>query len=206
MARPVGADAERTRARIREAALTLFAERGLDGAAVRAIARAADVSLAMVHHYFGNKDGLYAACVDSMYEDITKQAERLGETLAEEEPSAALLEQAVREASRFARANQLAVRLLLRSVMDTGGLSAERRDRALIPFLDRASHSLAPLVGRDAASLRLPLQSVVFLVGRYAISADDELLAMTGTTASGQAAAEAVEDHLVAASRALLGL
>ena len=50
------------RARIRDAALRLFAERGLDGATIRDIARAAGVSGGLVRHHFGSKDDLRAAC------------------------------------------------------------------------------------------------------------------------------------------------
>ena len=50
------------RARIRDAALVLFAERGLDGATIRDIAKAAGVSPGLVRHHFGAKDGLRAAC------------------------------------------------------------------------------------------------------------------------------------------------
>ena len=50
------------RARIRDAALALFAERGVDGATIRDIAKAAGVSGGLVRHHFGSKDGLRAAC------------------------------------------------------------------------------------------------------------------------------------------------
>jgi AcrR family transcriptional regulator len=50
------------RARIRDAALRLFAERGVGGATVRDIAKAAGVSGGLVRHHFGSKDGLRAAC------------------------------------------------------------------------------------------------------------------------------------------------
>jgi AcrR family transcriptional regulator len=50
------------RARIRDAALRLFAERGVDGATIRDIARAAGVSGGLVRHHFGSKDDLRAAC------------------------------------------------------------------------------------------------------------------------------------------------
>lgn len=52
-----------TRAEIVEAARALFAERGYAGASVRAIAAAAGVDPALVHHYFGTKDGLFRAAL-----------------------------------------------------------------------------------------------------------------------------------------------
>jgi len=50
-----------TRAAILEAARSLFAEKGFTGASVRAIATAAGVDPALVHHYFGTKDDLFVA-------------------------------------------------------------------------------------------------------------------------------------------------
>lgn len=49
------------RARILNAALTLFAERGVASTTIRDIAAAADVSPANVLHHFGSKDGLREA-------------------------------------------------------------------------------------------------------------------------------------------------
>jgi AcrR family transcriptional regulator len=50
------------RARIRDAALTMFAERGTDGATIRDIALAAGVSAGLVRHHFGSKEALREAC------------------------------------------------------------------------------------------------------------------------------------------------
>lgn len=47
------------RDRIIEAALTVFAQRGFDGATTRAIAKEADVSSALIHHHFKDKENLW---------------------------------------------------------------------------------------------------------------------------------------------------
>ncbi|WNV76324.1 TetR family transcriptional regulator [Geodermatophilus sp. DSM 44513] len=47
------------------AARTAFADRGYDGASIRAIATAAGVDPALVHHYFGTKDRLFLAAVQA---------------------------------------------------------------------------------------------------------------------------------------------
>jgi AcrR family transcriptional regulator len=52
-----------TRAAILTEARTLFAERGFAGTSVRAIATAAGVDPALVHHYFGRKDDLFLAAL-----------------------------------------------------------------------------------------------------------------------------------------------
>lgn len=53
-----------TRARIVDAARGLFSERGFEGTSVRAIAGAAGVDPALVHHYFGTKQRLFLEAVD----------------------------------------------------------------------------------------------------------------------------------------------
>ncbi len=64
MARPKTEDPE-ARAKILAAAERLFAERGLTGVAVRELAAKAGVNGAMIHYYFGNKDGLYDAVIEN---------------------------------------------------------------------------------------------------------------------------------------------
>src|SRR4029453_5925987 len=50
------------RARIRDAAIRLFAERGIAGTTVRDIAREAGVSPGLLRHHFGSKEALREAC------------------------------------------------------------------------------------------------------------------------------------------------
>lgn len=52
-----------TREAILGASRAQFAEHGYDGATIRAIARAAGVDPALVHHYFGDKESLFAAAM-----------------------------------------------------------------------------------------------------------------------------------------------
>lgn len=54
-----------TRQSILDAAQAVFAERGFDNASIRAIATAAKVDPALVHHYFGTKDKLFLASMNS---------------------------------------------------------------------------------------------------------------------------------------------
>lgn len=55
-----------TRARIIDAALEQFASRGIAGTTMRSIAEAAGVSVGLVQHHFGTKDGIRAACDERM--------------------------------------------------------------------------------------------------------------------------------------------
>jgi len=52
-----------TRGQIIDAAKRVFAAKGYDGASLRAVARAADVDPALVHHYFDGKASLFVAAM-----------------------------------------------------------------------------------------------------------------------------------------------
>jgi AcrR family transcriptional regulator len=78
-----------TREAILAAARVLFAERGYDGASLRAIARAADVDPALVHHFFGNKEGVFVEAMrfpvdpaEVVPRILATPRDRLGETMA----------------------------------------------------------------------------------------------------------------------------
>jgi AcrR family transcriptional regulator len=60
------------RARLREAAVRLFAERGVDGTSMRDIAEAAGVTAGLIIHYFGSKEGLKAAVDEAMIQVFTE--------------------------------------------------------------------------------------------------------------------------------------
>ena len=58
----VGDEDLTARARIRDAAIARFAERGVEGTSLKLIAADAEVSTALVFHHFGSKEGLRQAC------------------------------------------------------------------------------------------------------------------------------------------------
>jgi AcrR family transcriptional regulator len=205
VARPIDADAAATRRRILEQAGALFAEEGQQKGSIREIARRSGVSLAMIHHYFGSKDELYASCVDAMYAELaTLTPELMGSFRASDEPGEAIRE-AMRALFRFACAHRPAVRLMLRTVVETGELDRERRERVLLPFLAEGSEALAERLGRPPGELRLPLQSLVFLTARYAIASEQEL-ALVAASRTAVGARAAVEDHLVQVATQMLGM
>src|SRR4051794_36433329 len=71
--RPAGQD---TRTALVEAARAVFAESGYDGATVRTIATRAGVDAAMVNHWFGGKEGLFArAVLELPFDPLELQAE-----------------------------------------------------------------------------------------------------------------------------------
>jgi AcrR family transcriptional regulator len=78
-----------TRQAILEAARGAFAQAGYDHATIRDIAGAAGVDPALVHHYFGDKEGLFVAAMELPFDPDTILAaltdgdpERTGERIA----------------------------------------------------------------------------------------------------------------------------
>jgi TetR/AcrR family transcriptional regulator len=70
-------DANATRSRILDTAVKHFAEHGLSGSRVDAIAATAGVNIRMIYHHFGSKDGLYLAVLDNAYLGLREQELRL---------------------------------------------------------------------------------------------------------------------------------
>ncbi len=75
---------ERSRERILQAALSLFAERGFQGTTMRDIAGRAEVSLGLTYRYFARKEDLAVALYEEMSEALLFQAQNLyGGTIGE---------------------------------------------------------------------------------------------------------------------------
>ena len=70
-------DPERTRQRILDAALAEFSAKGLSGARIDEIAQRAGINKRMLYHYFGNKEDLYLAALETVYESIRESERQL---------------------------------------------------------------------------------------------------------------------------------
>ena len=132
-------------AQIRDAALVLFAERGVAAVSIRDIAAAAAVSPALVMHHYGSRDGLRAAVDEwvaaAMAQLLTEGIEPPGRA-AEAGTMAAVI------AARFADAP--AVPGYLRRLLVDGGEPARQLFRALFEA------SVAALRHAEAAGVVRP--------------------------------------------------
>src|SRR5438874_13735412 len=70
-------DPAATRRKLLTAARREFASRGLAGARVDNIAARAGVNKQLLYHYFGDKDALYLAVLEWVYEEIRAQERKL---------------------------------------------------------------------------------------------------------------------------------
>lgn len=66
-----------TREVLMKAAIPLFAAKGPAGTSVRDIAKASGHNVATIHYHFGNKEGLYKACLESFGVDRLAMAQRV---------------------------------------------------------------------------------------------------------------------------------
>lgn len=81
-------DPERTRAKLLSVAVREFARHGFHGARVDRITKTARCNPRMLYHYFGSKENLYLAALDSVYADIRAQERELD--LEADDPLAAV--------------------------------------------------------------------------------------------------------------------
>jgi len=75
--KPQRRNPEATRQKLLAAARREFADSGLAGARVDEIAARAGVNKQLVYHYFGDKDALYLAVLEWVYEEIRAQERKL---------------------------------------------------------------------------------------------------------------------------------
>ena len=98
---PVQRNPDRTRRRILQAAIKLFATHGFHAVSVDQIVGKARVNKRMVYHYFGSKDALFSAVLAGLLEDVLEtdpfDADDLAESMGrifdqfEDDPSLARL-------------------------------------------------------------------------------------------------------------------
>ena len=67
---PQKRNADATRAKILQAALDEFSERGLPAASTDNIAERCGVNKRMIYYYFGSKEGLYLSALESVFEKL----------------------------------------------------------------------------------------------------------------------------------------
>jgi len=186
MGRPRNADPALTRQRILDAAIHRFGDQGLKATSLRQIAADAGVTFATVHHHFGTKDDLHARCVEECFTNLEGLEGDLMQVVAKH---AGDIETVIRRtamcAFRYALDRNLYSRFLLRTtVFEAEAPQRSRLVEAQRNYLDTASRLLAPVLGRTERSLRVPLQGLMFLLTRVALTTDAELATIGGDTES----------------------
>jgi AcrR family transcriptional regulator len=110
------------RERILDAATRLIAEKGFAATTVRDIATAADLNLAMIHYYFGNKEGLYRAIFE---EKVTTVQRILSEAASSDGTSRERLERFVRAYTHFICTQRHFARIVQQEILNGGKVVQE---------------------------------------------------------------------------------
>jgi TetR/AcrR family transcriptional regulator, regulator of cefoperazone and chloramphenicol sensitivity len=152
-----------TSARIRNAALELFARRGVEATSVRAIAQAAGVSPGLVQHYFPTKADLREA-VDQYVVKVTATA--FADLPREDTTSSGRVEAIGRRITSLFRERALGQRYVARGLID--------RDERALAIFDAVVELVESLVREDMRDGRIAadvdttwaaLHPVVYLFG-----------------------------------------
>ena len=143
------AGSEAVREALLRAARNYFATRGFQQASLRQIAAEAHVNPAMVHYYFGNKQGLYITMLSETVAPLIDELEGLNARDAGREG----LQEFLRHYARTLLAEPWLPNLLVREVLFQEG---EVREHFIARFASRVSTALRGLVGRDVDSGALP--------------------------------------------------
>ena len=151
--KPQRRNPEATRQKLLIAARREFADSGLAGARVDEIAARAGVNKQLVYHYFGDKDALYLAVLEWVYEEIRNQERKLNlEGLPPKKAIRKLIE------SSFDHLAAHPDFIVLLNDENRGGARHVRRSRKL-----EAMHS--PLVSMVSQILRQGVRNGIFRKG-----------------------------------------
>ncbi len=149
--RPGGvAHAPAIRAALLRAARELFARRDFKATSVRAIAAAAHVNPAMIHYYFGDKDGLYRAMLQETFDPLLQRVQGMVEREHELSP-AELGQLIIGLMTMFAREPWVA-QLIVREVLAEEG---PFREVFIREFAAKGGGRLPTLLEREIASGRV---------------------------------------------------
>ena len=141
-------DPERTMADILAVAMREFADKGLAGARIDAIAAATRTSKRMIYYYFGSKEGLYVAVLEQAYRGIRSIEADLH--LSDQAPEAALRALVARTVD-YQRDNPDFIRLVMNENIHRGEYLAQSKtiQQLNVPAIDslRALYERGVLAG-----------------------------------------------------------
>jgi AcrR family transcriptional regulator len=144
---PAGGD-QTVRQQLLAGARSLFAQRGYDAVSTRQVAEAAKVNPAMIHYYFGSKEGLYEAMLADTFAPLI---ERLTAVLASADDADAL-RNFFKLYMHTLGANPWMPPLILREVVAEGG---RLRGWFIQQFASKGGGMLTQLIAREQAAGRI---------------------------------------------------
>ena len=148
------------------AARTLFTQRGFNEVGIRALAAAADATPAMIHYYFGDKEGLYVAMLEDAIGTLLVQLRDLAVSPSSADPIRGFLQLYIGTLAR----DPWIPRLLIREVLAEG---APFRERFINEFASPAAKFVPTFLRKDSMQRRLrkdldPVLATLSLIGMAA--------------------------------------
>jgi len=185
MGRIKGRKPEETRDAVLAAATSTFAEHGFPNATLGMIAARAGVTAATLPYHFGDKQGLYDAVVDAIYKDLVDFGPRLSGNRTFREVMDAIY--------AWAESRRDGIRVMLRSILEAGGLDTEVRQRRMGPVLDAMSRLTAAHYGVPVQDAREAIVTVTHLVMRFVTNRPEDNCVAFGVATPEAARARIVE-------------
>jgi AcrR family transcriptional regulator len=136
------------RAALLAAARNLFAGRGFHEVSTREIALAAGVNPAMIHYYFGDKEGLYRAMLETVFERLVGEVRQVAASPGETGPIAEIVELYAETLTR----DPWIPRLMIREVLSDG---APFREEFIERFAGPASVLVPSVMQHEKEAARL---------------------------------------------------
>lgn len=159
---------EATRARILKAAVTVFTDKGFNGASTRDIARAADTNQGLITYYFSSKESLWQAAADELFKTLDNRLQaKLSGELAElrATDSRQYAREFIKEYVRFVAEYPE----LFRMMVDEGKIADERMDWLVDTHIKPRFETLKSTL-TDASSLSEQEVSHLFYIAAGAAS------------------------------------
>ena len=155
---------EETKRRILEAAEDEFARKGFGGVRLREVATAAGVHHALLHHYYGDKEGLFRAVVERAFSRLSSRAlELLGSTTDIQR----LLVDYVDTVVDFHAHSPNLFRLLYFASLDEGSTAyaacVEVSEKFLVPILEAVAATVEAAQARGAIRSDIDARRLVCL-------------------------------------------
>lgn len=195
------------KARLLEAGLQCFADRGPDGVSIREIARISGQNSASIAYYFGGKEGLYRAVLEAVMRFFRTQVVEAQATWREAQGSSVSPQQAVALLKRIqrgfalgiltdAKAAQFALLMVREQTQPTAAFGDLYRE-TVEPLHRMLSHILARITGDDPESPRAVLRAHA-LIGQLQsfVMARETLLRRVGWDGYDDSRAAEVADML----------
>jgi AcrR family transcriptional regulator len=194
-------DSSDTKERILKIAFDILENEGASALKVRTISERAGLSISVVNHHFGNKQGMLDACKARYYMGL---GEVVAAVIAETsgQPLDVLVEAAIRDTFSYSRVHRGVLRMLTSDMFADGEIIEEYQGVGNRPHFNPVMDQFAPGLGLDPKVARVRLQAVSVVLTRFATSSDIELEAIFGLT--GDEAVAAAEEHMVQIANLLL--